>query len=152
MSLGSLSKPMKIEEYVSSEFYRDWFEEVKRSVPEDKLLIVNLKDEWKNMCNFLRVPIPEAPFPQVDNKHINSNTKTTWNGYKYNWIVRYAMPITLLIYIGYAVKKRQHIGRSINVTTSCNKCILYSIRNIIEGIIDVTFNHILNFSFHFGIM
>ena len=143
---------MKIEEAGSTEFYREWFEDVKRSVPEDKLLILNFKDEWKNLCNFLHVPIPEVPFPQHDDQHVNSNTKSTSNGYKYKWIVTYTIPIMLLIYIGYAVKKRQHIGRSINVTTSCNKCILYSIRNIIEGIIDVTFNHILNFSFHFGIM
>ena len=140
---------MKIEEAGSTEFYREWFEDVKRSVPEDKLLILNLKDEWTNLCNFLHVPIPEVPFPQHDDQHVNSNTESTSNGYKYNWIVTYTIPIMLLLYIGYDVKKRQHIGRSINVTTRCNKCILYSIRNIIEGIIDVTFNHILNFFYRY---
>lgn len=50
----------------SSEFYRNWNEEVIRSVPEDRLLVFNVKQGWKPLCDFLGLPIPAKPFPNVN--------------------------------------------------------------------------------------
>ncbi len=47
----------------SVEFYNQWLEEVKQTVPKDRLLIFNVKQGWKPLCKFLEVPIPENPFP-----------------------------------------------------------------------------------------
>jgi len=44
--------------------YEDWIEGVKKHVPEDKLLIFNVKEGWKPLCEFLGVDAPDEPFPR----------------------------------------------------------------------------------------
>jgi hypothetical protein len=51
--------------------FNEWIEDVKRTVPREKLLIFNLADGWDPLCEFLGAPIPKKPFP-----HINSRSMT----------------------------------------------------------------------------
>jgi len=48
--------------------YNDWTDEVKRQVPEDKLLVFNPQMGWEPLCKFLEVPIPEEPFPRSNTR------------------------------------------------------------------------------------
>eukprot|EP01112_Ceratiomyxa_fruticulosa_P010680 TRINITY_DN2837_c0_g1_i1.p1 TRINITY_DN2837_c0_g1~~TRINITY_DN2837_c0_g1_i1.p1 ORF type:complete len:255 (-),score=38.43 TRINITY_DN2837_c0_g1_i1:145-909(-) len=41
-------------------------EEVKQYVPADRLLIFNVKEGWEPLCKFLGVPVPDRPFPRVN--------------------------------------------------------------------------------------
>lgn len=41
-------------------------EEVKRTVPADKLLVFEVKQGWEPLCEFLGVPVPDEPFPHVN--------------------------------------------------------------------------------------
>lgn len=41
-------------------------EDTKRHVSPDKLLIFEVKDGWKPLCDFLGKPIPDVPFPKVN--------------------------------------------------------------------------------------
>ena len=52
----------------SIKFYKKWNEEVKRVVPKERLLIFNVKEGWKPLCDFLQVPVPASnqPFPHVN--------------------------------------------------------------------------------------
>ena len=50
----------------STEFFNKWVAEVKRSVPKDRLLIFECKEGWKPLCDFLDLPIPDEPFPRVN--------------------------------------------------------------------------------------
>jgi hypothetical protein len=45
------------------ERYQD---EVEQSVPAEKLLVWSVKDGWAPLCEFLDVPVPDAPFPHVN--------------------------------------------------------------------------------------
>lgn len=45
-------------------FAIDWHT-LKEIVPEDRLLIWNLKDGWEPLCKFLGKPIPNTPIPVV---------------------------------------------------------------------------------------
>ena len=38
----------------------------KERVPEKQLLVFNVKDGWAPLCQFLGLPIPDAPFPKVN--------------------------------------------------------------------------------------
>jgi len=49
-------------------FYNAWVSEVERSVPPEQLLKFNVKDGWEPLCHFLGVPIPDAPFPNVNKR------------------------------------------------------------------------------------
>jgi hypothetical protein len=41
-------------------------EEVKRTVPADRLLVWSFTDGWEPLCEFLEVPVPDPPFPRVN--------------------------------------------------------------------------------------
>jgi hypothetical protein len=41
-------------------------EEVRQTVPPAKLLVYEPGQGWEPLCDFLRVPIPESPYPQVN--------------------------------------------------------------------------------------
>ena len=47
-------------------YYNNWVEEVKKSVPSDKLLIFSVKEGWEPLCKFLDLPVPEGPFPNTN--------------------------------------------------------------------------------------
>jgi hypothetical protein len=38
-------------------------EEVKRTIPADRLLVFEAAQGWEPLCRFLAVPVPAAPFP-----------------------------------------------------------------------------------------
>ena len=50
--------------------FNQWNEEVRATVPADKLLIFDVKEGWEPLCEFLGVAIPATPFP-----HANDRTK-----------------------------------------------------------------------------
>ncbi|MFC6197389.1 sulfotransferase family protein [Ponticaulis profundi] len=42
--------------------------EVKAVIPEDRLLVMHVKEGWGPLCSFLGVPEPDVPFPNVNDK------------------------------------------------------------------------------------
>lgn len=43
-------------------------EEVKATVPSDRLLVWTASDGWEPLCEFLELPVPSEPFPNVNDK------------------------------------------------------------------------------------
>jgi hypothetical protein len=41
-------------------------EEVKRRVPQERLLVYEVKEGWGPLCEFLGVPVPDEPFPRLN--------------------------------------------------------------------------------------
>jgi len=41
---------------------------VKASIPRDDLLVYNVKQGWKPLCDFLGVDVPDVPFPRLNAK------------------------------------------------------------------------------------
>lgn len=48
------------------EKFNQHIEEVKETVPSDRLLVYNLKEGWEPLCNFLNVPIPNHPLQHLN--------------------------------------------------------------------------------------
>lgn len=44
-------------------------EEVKRVVPPERLLVYSVKEGWGPLCEFLRVPVPDEPFPRLNERN-----------------------------------------------------------------------------------
>ncbi|WP_308168633.1 sulfotransferase [Nonomuraea sp. NEAU-A123] len=40
--------------------------EIKAVIPAERLLVFRVNQGWEPMCDFLGVPVPEEPFPQVN--------------------------------------------------------------------------------------
>jgi hypothetical protein len=65
---GSLKGVFKDREKAQA-VYREYIEEVKKTVPADKLLIYNVLEGWKPLCDFLGVPVPEGnAFPHINER------------------------------------------------------------------------------------
>ncbi|CAK1360307.1 uncharacterized protein RHO25_003616 [Cercospora beticola] len=50
----------------SVKYYTSYNEEIQRLVPKERLLVMNVKEGWKPLCDFLDVAKPEWAFPQVN--------------------------------------------------------------------------------------
>ncbi|MFU8852206.1 sulfotransferase family protein [Micromonospora sp. SL1-18] len=53
------------QEYATGSFNRH-NEEVKAYVPADRLLVYNVAEGWAPLCAFLGVPVPDEPFPRLN--------------------------------------------------------------------------------------
>ncbi|KAK3944593.1 P-loop containing nucleoside triphosphate hydrolase protein [Diplogelasinospora grovesii] len=51
---------------LTSRLLTDWNDKVKEMVPKDKLLVMDLKEGWQPLCDFLGVPVPDEPFPRAN--------------------------------------------------------------------------------------
>lgn len=47
------------------ESFNNYVEEVKVNVPAERLLVFNVKEGWKPLCEALHLPIPDVEFPRV---------------------------------------------------------------------------------------
>jgi len=59
------------------QFIKDWEDNVKSGVPNEKLLVFSVKEGWDPLCSFLGIQKPEIPFPHVnDTRAINMVSMT----------------------------------------------------------------------------
>lgn len=49
-------------------YYKKHVEDVKATVPADRLLVFSVDQGWEPLCRFLDVPIPKTPFPNVNDR------------------------------------------------------------------------------------
>ncbi|RAY16180.1 sulfotransferase family protein [Actinomadura craniellae] len=42
--------------------------EVEAAIPPDRLLVFDVREGWEPLCGFLGIPVPDAPFPQVNER------------------------------------------------------------------------------------
>ena len=57
--------------------------EVKRTVPAEKLLVYEVKEGWAPLCAFLGVPVPDKPFPRL-NDSAAFNNRSSWRFFRRN--------------------------------------------------------------------
>jgi hypothetical protein len=43
-------------------------EQVTRDVPAERLLVWSVEEGWEPLCEFLELPVPDAPFPRVNDR------------------------------------------------------------------------------------
>ena len=41
---------------------------MKDTIPADRLLVFNVREGWAPLCEFLGRPVPDEPFPQVNER------------------------------------------------------------------------------------
>ncbi|KUJ19719.1 uncharacterized protein LY89DRAFT_458555 [Mollisia scopiformis] len=46
--------------------YREHYQNVKVWTPKEKLLVFGLQEGWEPLCRFLDVPVPDVPFPRIN--------------------------------------------------------------------------------------
>jgi hypothetical protein len=58
-------------------------ERVKRVVPPERLLVFRATDGWEPLCEFLGVPVPEGPYPHVNEARDIRRVVTVLRGLRY---------------------------------------------------------------------
>ncbi|CAK4479660.1 unnamed protein product [Aphanomyces euteiches] len=48
--------------------YNEWNARVQAETPPDRLLILNVKDGWRPLCEFLGIPVIDGPFPHANDR------------------------------------------------------------------------------------
>ena len=79
----------------SVKFYNNWVDHVKTIVPSNRLLVFEVKEGWKPLCDFLQLTYPDLPFPRV-----NDSAEILWNFKKLRMIsclTLWGFPIILSI-------------------------------------------------------
>jgi Sulfotransferase domain len=47
-------------------------EQVQETIPADRLLVFSVADGWEPLCEFLEVPVPDTPFPHLNDSKVFS--------------------------------------------------------------------------------
>lgn len=50
----------------TTKLFTDYNERVIAECPKDKLLVFQVEQGWEPLCNFLGCPIPDVPFPRIN--------------------------------------------------------------------------------------
>jgi hypothetical protein len=61
--IGEKTFGMQFDEAHMIDVFNRHNEEVKRTIPADRLLVFEAAQGWEPLCRFLAVPVPAAPFP-----------------------------------------------------------------------------------------
>ena len=72
ISISGMYNSISKGEEASINHFNQWVQEVKNTVPSDKLLVFEVKEGWSPLCKFLEVPVPNIPFPNIDVKQIGT--------------------------------------------------------------------------------
>jgi len=51
---------------VTRQYFIDWQESVKNTIAPERLLVHSAKEGWGPLCKFLGVPVPDGPYPRVN--------------------------------------------------------------------------------------
>jgi len=75
----------------SVRFFNEWKAEVIKEVSADRLLVYQVKDGWEPLCQFLNLPVPNEPFPNVnDTPAMKQNIRIQRNIAYGSWAVTFA--------------------------------------------------------------
>jgi len=73
-------------------------ERVKATIPADRLLVFEAKDGWAPLCKFLNVPVPDEPYPRVNDSNEFNSRKGKFETLRYLMI--FGLPALLSSVIG----------------------------------------------------
>jgi len=65
LGLG-MFQAVELGEEAAVQFYHEHVNQVKSIVPADRLLVWEVSEGWQPLCDFLGVPVPDHPFPRVN--------------------------------------------------------------------------------------
>ena len=59
--------------------FKEHNEQVKQTVPPERLLVFSVKEGWGPLCKFLRVPVPDEPFPHENDREAFKSLHRTFD-------------------------------------------------------------------------
>ena len=84
--------------------YRQHNERVQAVIPAEKLLVFNVKQGWKPLCEFLECDVPSTPFPRVNVAHSDIKKEMSQFGKTERSIAYVIFFILVLLAAAFAVR------------------------------------------------
>jgi len=95
--LGRVNRAMLAGKEEAVEVFTSHVAEVKAHVPADRLLVFDVRDGWAPLCEFLERPVPEIPFPNVND---TAMMKLSFNIIRIVcWLVVFLVPVALAFFV-----------------------------------------------------
>eukprot|EP00092_Neocalanus_flemingeri_P013451 GFUD01014503.1.p1 GENE.GFUD01014503.1~~GFUD01014503.1.p1 ORF type:complete len:288 (-),score=103.38 GFUD01014503.1:191-1054(-) len=92
---GRQNRALNMGEEAAVDFFNDHIEEVRSCVPPSQLLVFDVREGWDPLCTFLDVPVPDTPFPNINDA---SEVRFVFNTIRVlAWVTMLGVP-TLLVY------------------------------------------------------
>lgn len=89
--------------------YLRHIDEVRTTVPPERLLIFNVKEGWPPLCRFLDVPqCPTTPFPRVNDRVFLARLGYIFVGFTWLWPLPFLLLPPLLLCTLRALRFRRH--------------------------------------------
>jgi hypothetical protein len=92
--------------------YHRWTDHVLATVPADRLLVFDVAEGWEPLCAFLDVPVPDTPFPRV-----NDRAEMMRRLYAAR-VAGYALPAVAATGMAAAVRAQRRRGTSTSTATA----------------------------------
>merc|ERR1719350_1367056 len=64
-----MNKALNNGEEAAVDFFKSHRDEVLSHVPASQLLVFDVQEGWEPLCQFLDVPVPDTPFPNINNSN-----------------------------------------------------------------------------------
>eukprot|EP00752_Nemacystus_decipiens_P011716 g10397.t1 len=97
-------KPLTVDENEAKADYIRHNREVVANVPAGKLLQFSVKQGWEPLCDFLEVPVPDVPFPNVNSGEVMKTFISRSNSS--GWLLL----VATLVIVGATVASAFHCG------------------------------------------
>merc|ERR1712212_63073 len=95
--LGRVNRAMLAGKKEAIEVFNSHVAEVKAHVPADRLLVFDVKEGWAPLCKFLDRPVPDIPFPNVND---TAMMQLTFNIFRIVcWLVVLVVPMALAFFV-----------------------------------------------------
>ncbi|KAJ7161957.1 P-loop containing nucleoside triphosphate hydrolase protein [Mycena crocata] len=96
---AALFKTDHLTEEVAKTRFVEHYEEIRRLVPEQRLLEFDVKDGWAPLCEFLGNEVPVTPFPRVNDKEqFNKRLAVRRATLSWRLAVQFAGPLLVVIF------------------------------------------------------
>ena len=92
--------------------YRAWTDHVRATVPADRLLVFDVAEGWEPLCRFLDVPVPDTPYPRVNDR------AEMMRRLRAARVAGYALPLAAASGVAATVRAQRRRGISTSAATS----------------------------------
>ncbi len=75
--------------------FKAWTEYVINTVPPEKLLVFDVRQGWEPLCSFLGEPVPDGPFPHINDRVVVDVIVKVLVAVTYIWPLLLALPVLL---------------------------------------------------------
>mmetsp|Transcript_21534 Transcript_21534/g.44353 ORF Transcript_21534/g.44353 Transcript_21534/m.44353 type:complete len:321 (+) Transcript_21534:158-1120(+) len=94
--------------------YEAWTDFVRSTVPRDRLLEFDVRKGWEPLCQFLDKPIPDEPFPHINDRIVVDTIIKVFVLITWIWPLLFAVPLMLIYHMISLLRRRRQSHKSMD--------------------------------------